>query len=102
MKIQYKVTGHRVDVALIGELDTPATVQIQPEIDKLLLLEANEFVIDCSKLAYISSSGLRQLICIHKKCKANGGNMKLTNVNSDAMEIFAVTCFDRVFDIEAR
>jgi len=99
MKIHYTVNDNEVAVKLIGELDTPATVEIQPEIDKLMELAAKEVVIDCSELSYIASSGLRQLICIHKKCNAEGGHMRLTNVTPDAMEIFAVTRFDKVFDI---
>jgi len=99
MKIKYTVNGNDVSVKLIGELDTPATVEIQPEIDKLLELGANEVEIDCSELSYIASSGLRQLICIHKKCNSDGGHMRLTHVSADTMEIFAVTNFDKVFDI---
>jgi len=99
MQIEYKHAGSRVDVKLTGELDTPATVEIQPEITKLLSIPANEFVIDCSGLSYISSSGLRQLISIHKKCKADGGQMQLVGVTPDAMEILTVTGFNKIFDI---
>lgn len=99
MQIKYTSNADKVDVKLIGELDTPATVEIQPEIDKLFDMTSKEIVVDCSQLSYIASSGLRQLISIHKRCKANGGHMKLVNVNSSAMEIFTVTNFDKVFDI---
>lgn len=99
MQIKYKEYGNNVDVKLIGELDTPATVEIQPEIDKLLGIASKEFTVDCSELSYIASSGLRQLISIHKKCKEDGGHMTLVNVQPAAMEILAVTNFDRVFDI---
>jgi len=99
MEIKYTVSDNKVDVKLIGELDTPATAEIQPEIDKLLALSANDFTIDCSGLSYISSTGLRQLICIHKKCRAEGGQMTLVGVTPDAMEIFSVTGFHKIFCI---
>lgn len=99
MKIVYTDNGNIVNVSLIGELDTPATVEIQPEIDKLLGLCSKEVVIDCAELSYIASSGLRQLITIHKRCKTDGGHMRLLNVTPDAKEIFAVTRFDKIFDI---
>jgi len=100
MQIKYTESESRVDVQLIGELDTPATVEIQGEIDKISGLSSKEVVIDCAELKYIASSGLRQLITIHKQCNANGGHMCLVNVTPDAMEIFAVTRFDKVFDIK--
>jgi len=99
MEIKYNVNGDQVDVVLEGELDTPATVEIQAEIDKILEYAEKKIVIDCSKLSYIASSGLRQFISIYKKCSSEGGHLTLKNVVPDVMEIFAVTNFDRVFDI---
>jgi len=101
MEVKYTVSDSRVDIKLIGEMDTPATVEIQSKIDALTEYTSREVVIDCGELSYIASSGLRQFITIHKKCKADGGHMKLVNVSSDIMEIFAVTNFDKVFDISA-
>jgi len=100
MQIKYTSDDERVDVQLIGELDTPATVDIQGKVDKLLALCSKNIVIDCEGLRYIASSGLRQLITIHKQCKADGGHMTLVNVKEDVMEIFSVTRFDKVFDIQ--
>jgi len=99
MEIKYIIKDSLVDVKLQGELDTPATIEIQEEIDKLIEHSSKELIIDCSELNYIASSGLRQFILIHKKCKAEGGKMILTGVSPDIMEIFAVTHFDKVFDI---
>jgi len=100
MKIRYSVSDGRTDVCLCGELDTPATVEIQPEIDKLLEYASGQVVIDCSELTYIASSGLRQFITIHKRCIADGGHMTLTKITPDVMEILSVTNFDKVFDIK--
>jgi len=99
MQIKYKENGDTVNVTLIGELDTPATVDIQEDIDKIAALASRTVVIDCAGLTYIASSGLRQFITIHKACKAEGGHMKLINVTPDVLEIFQVTNFDKVFDI---
>jgi len=96
----YTVSDNTVDIKLVGELDTPATVEVQSMVDKLLEFASKELVIDCEGLTYIASSGLRQLITIHKKCKAEGGHMRLVHVSPDTMEIFAVTRFDKVFDIK--
>ncbi len=100
MELTYNVTDRRIDVVLKGELDTPATVEIQPEVDKVLEHADKLISIDCSQLEYIASSGLRQMISIYKKCLAEGGHLELVSVRAEVMEIFAVTNFDRVFDFK--
>jgi len=99
MEVKYKVSGNRVDIKLTGEMDTLATVEIQSKMDEIAQYSALEIVIDCESLSYIASSGLRQFITIHKKCNADGGHLRLVNVTPDIMEIFAITNFDKVFDI---
>lgn len=100
MELTFTATDLCVNASLIGELDTPATVEIQPEIDKILQYADRVICIDCSRLSYIASSGLRQLITIYKKCAVDGGHLELHGVTPDVMEIFAVTNFDKVFDIK--
>jgi len=100
MEITYTIEETAVKVALIGDLDTPSTVEIQPKFDVIMEHSSKTVKIDCTDLNYIASSGLRQLIALYKKCKAEGGKLVLANVNSDVMEIFAVTNFDKVFNFE--
>jgi len=98
MTIEYKIEADKVNVTLKGELDTPTTVEIQSDIDKILEQADKLITIDCSQLEYIASSGLRQLIAIYKRCSAEGGHLKLVSVTPEVMEIFAITNFDKVFD----
>ncbi len=100
MEIKYTIEDSAVRVALIGELDTPATIEIQPEIDTLLSYASRPIYIDCSQLTYIASSGLRQMIAFYKKSASEGGKLVLQNVTPDVMEIFSVTNFDKVFCFE--
>jgi anti-sigma B factor antagonist len=53
--------------------------------------------IDCEKLAYISSAGLRVLLSAHKRL---GGAMKLTHVCELVMEVFDMTGFADILVIE--
>lgn len=100
MELKYSVNGNEVHVNLAGEFDTPSTLEVQPIFQELLEHASKNITIDCTKLEYIASSGLRQFITLYKKCQAAGGHMTLTNVTPDVMEIFAVTNFDNVFDIK--
>ena len=54
---------------------------------------------DFANVQYISSAGLRVLLSAHKVMSKKGG-MKLRNVREDIMEIFDVTGFSDILDIE--
>ena len=54
---------------------------------------------DFSKLDYISSAGLRVLLSAHKTMRTKGG-MKVVNVNEIVKEVFDVTGFADILDIE--
>ena len=60
---------------------------------------ANELTMDFAKLDYISSAGLRVLLSAHKAMSKKGG-MKVVNVNEVVKEVFEVTGFADILDIE--
>ena len=71
-----------------------------PELDSFLGENydgTSSIVIDCEKLSYISSAGLRVLLSAQKKTK---GAMKLTNVCELVMEVFEMTGFADILEIE--
>ena len=85
-----------LEIALEGRLDTTTA----PELDSFLNASYDDIkslAIDCAKLAYISSAGLRVLLTAHKKLK---GNLKLTNVCELVMEVFELTGFADILVIE--
>ena len=51
-------------------------------------------------LEYISSAGLSVLLKTQKRLLENGYQLKLKNMNSFNREIFALTGFDTIFEIE--
>ena len=55
--------------------------------------------IDMEKLEYISSAGLRVLLSAQKVMNKQG-NMVVKNVNENIMEIFVVTGFVDILNIE--
>lgn len=56
-------------------------------------------IIDAKELEYVSSAGLRVFLSLKKRC---GGKLfKIINVRADVMNIFDVTGFSEIMDIEA-
>jgi anti-anti-sigma factor len=61
---------------------------------------SGHIVIECEKLTYIASSGLRILLSILKSSKVNGGTLLLRNVNDNVKKIFILTGFINIFEFE--
>ena len=96
MKIDFTNNNGVLNVALDGRLDTTTA----PEFESFLCenySSINELVINCEKLIYISSAGLRVLLTAQKRMK---DAMKLTNVCELVMEVFEMTGFADVLVIE--
>ena len=68
--------------------------ELKDEIDGVTSL-----TFDFKALEYISSAGLRVLLSAQKIMNKQG-SMKITNVNSEIMEIFEITGFSGILTIE--
>ena len=55
--------------------------------------------LDCAKLEYICSLGLRGLLKLQKESAARGGSLILTHVDGEVLKILRLTGFDRLLDI---
>ena len=98
MKTTVQEVDGKMVVALIGELDTAAAVEVEKELQVLNEHEGKDIIIDCTELEYIASSGLRILLGILKKAKASGSVVTLKNVNDDIKNVFKLTGFSNLFE----
>ena len=59
MKTTFKEENNQLVMAFFGRLDTAAAVQTEKEMQVLYNCDGRDIVLDCDKLEYISSSGLK-------------------------------------------
>ena len=85
-------------VELDGKLDNTTTPYLGDEI-KAYINDTVKLIIDMKNLNYFLSAGLRLLLSLHKKMKKKGG-MIIKNVNSENMEVFELTGFKDIINIE--
>jgi len=98
LKIEKNKNDAELTIALEGRLDTNTSPQLEKELkDEIDGVASLTF--DFKGLEYISSAGLRVLLSAQKIMNKQG-SMKITNVNSEIMEIFEVTGFSDILDIE--
>ena len=98
MKITKTVNGSTLSIALEGRLDTTTAPELESEL-KSSLAGITELIMDFTNLDYISSAGLRVLLSA-QKTMTKQGSMKITHVNEMVMEVFEVTGFVDILNIE--
>ena len=94
-----EIDGKMVAI-LDGELDTAAAQETEQALQPLLGSEGKDILIDCTRLEYIASSGLRILLSILKQAKAVGSRVVLKNVNEVVHDVLDLTGFVSLFEFE--
>ncbi len=98
MTISKNVTGEALTITIEGRLDTTTAPQLETELKKSLD-GIKTLVLDIAALEYISSAGLRVLLSAQKVMNKQG-EMTIKGANEAIMEIFEVTGFVDILNIE--
>ena len=98
MTITKHAQGNALNVAVAGRLDTTTAPELE-DVLKSSLDGVEDLRLDFKELEYISSAGLRVLLSTQKIMNKQG-KMTVCSVNSVVMEIFEVTGFSEILNIE--
>ena len=98
LTINKNASGDTLALALEGRLDTTTAPQLEAEL-KTGLEGIKTLTFDLEKLAYVSSAGLRVLLKAQKVMNKQG-SMTIKNAGAEILEIFEVTGFDEILNIE--
>lgn len=91
--------GDRVTLSVDGQLVKDNRAEFQQLVREQLERDAREFVVDFAHAGYIDSAGLGALVAIQKAIHAHGDTLRLTNLNADLRELFAMTRLSELFDL---
>ncbi len=98
MEITHETIGDKLVVRPEGRLDSltaPAfEAGLVPLVDR-----AGVVVIECSKLTYVSSAGLRVFLTAAKTAKSKGGKIVLCALAPGVQEVFTVSGFSKIIDM---
>ena len=98
MTIEIKKKSGEAVLEVAGRLETSTA----PVLDKTINEEISEdthLTLDLKGLEYISSAGLRVLLSAQKRMQKTG-SMKLKNVCEEVMDVFEMTGFADILEIE--
>jgi anti-anti-sigma factor len=81
-----------------GRLDTAASIKTEQEMKVLYDCEGHDIILDCEKLEYISSSGLRLFLSLLKGAKTKGSKVSVAHISDSLRQVFAMTGFTNLFE----
>ena len=100
MQVNIDTQGNETVATLIGRLDTLAAQEVTAQFDTLAGKAGGTVVLDCPQLEYISSSGLRLFLNLRKAAVNKGGKIIVRGLNSEVRNVFMITGFLNLFEIQ--
>ena len=100
MEVIITKENQEVVASLNGRLDTPASLEIAPQMESLKADAGGTVVLDCSQMSYISSSGLRLFLALRKAAAEKGGKVIVRNITDEVRSVFMMTGFLNLFEIQ--
>ena len=98
LDIEVKKDGTEYTFTLEGRLDTITSPDLEAKINEATP-DATKLIMDLAKLDYISSAGLRVLLGAVQAMDGKG-DMVVRNLTQSVKEVFELTGFSRLFNIE--
>lgn len=98
MNINERKNNNEIILELTGRLDTTTA----PKLERVLqdfTDDIKSVILDLEHLEYLSSAGLRIILLMQKHMNKKG-HMVVKNVNETIMEVFEITGFVDVLDIQ--
>ena len=85
-------------VNLAGEIDAGSAVAVQQKVLPLSV-PGCQIILDMSKVAYMSSAGLRMLLSIYRQISGNQGRIVLVGLSEELKDTMSVTGFLGFFTV---
>ncbi|MFZ4464771.1 MAG: STAS domain-containing protein [Bacteroidales bacterium] len=101
MEVQLIQKNGYTKAMVAGRIDTVTSAEFESAVMKAFESEKQEIVLDCTKLDYISSSGLRIFLLLQKKAKASAVSLSVCCLNPSIKEIFDISGFSGIFTIHS-
>lgn len=98
MKINTQNYNDVIVVELQGELITEYVQQFKDAISLTMSAEPGGIVLDMSKVGFIDSLGLEELLLLRDECNEKSCQLKIAGLDENCRKIFAVTRLQEQLD----
>ncbi len=99
MEVKFNKQDSTLTVAISGNIDTVTA----PELDTKLqenLSGIKDLILDFAAVDYISSAGLRIILMANQQLEDADGTMTIKNANDDVRDVFEMTGFDSLLNLD--
>ncbi len=99
MDIQQKDLNGVTLFTVKGRVDSEGAVDLDLALRSAIEEGKHKMVLELSDVRYMNSSGLRTLADILTQDRAQGGDLKLANMNPKVLRVFQIIGFEKFFSI---
>lgn len=99
LQIDLEEIDQKMVLRLDGRLDAATTPVLEKKIEVLIQENRKLVLLDFLRVDYLSSAGMRLLLSVAKKLKANEGGLILFALSEEVMEIVKLAGFERILVI---
>ncbi len=97
--MEFTINDNRLTIYLAGRIDSNNVAEVERDVQNIVKQNPDrDLTFDADKLQYISSAGLRFLL----KFRKSHGKITVENVSKDVYDIFEMTGFTRLFDVQKK
>ncbi len=97
---ELKSEGEALVATLSGRMDAMTGGEFTDQMGIWIEAGLENFIIDCSKLDYISSAGLRAILMAAKRIKSLNGSLQLAALQESVNNVFSISGFDKIIPIK--
>lgn len=101
MEFTGEKSGAFLVLTVSGRMDTLTAPEFEAEVARQMAAGESRLVLDLTRLAYISSAGLRSILAAAKLLKAKGGDLAFCGLSGLVAEVFAVSGFAKLLPVFA-
>lgn len=100
MSVESEVSldGKQLTIAIKGRFDFGSHQPFRDSYERFYKVP-DVYVVDLKEATYLDSSALGMLLLLRDHAGGDNADVRVINSNSDVRKIFAISNFDRLFDI---
>ena len=99
MQLTLQRTPPVLIISLEGKLDTVACADFEAQMLRALGDGDRLILMDCQRLAFIASAGLRVFLLAAKQLRASGGKLAFAGLQRHVEHVFQISGFTALFPI---
>ena len=99
MEVKFNKQDSNLTVVISGNIDTVTAPELESKLQENIS-DVKDLVLDFAAVDYISSAGLRVILMANQQMEEVDGNLTIKNVNEDVRDVFEMTGFDSLLNLE--